>query len=85
MALQGLRYELAPSQDGLSATVTITRLDGTRASMELPTTEARIRAWLTLGQLIQKALPELSSEEREFLISGMTPAEWAEMFPPEDE
>ena len=28
------------------------------------------------GQLIQNAMPQLSSEEREFLMTGITPAEW---------
>jgi len=32
------------------------------------------------GMLIQNAMPQLSADEREFLMTGMTPAEWDEMF-----
>ena len=32
------------------------------------------------GMLIQVALPNLSPDDREFLISGMTPAEWDQLF-----
>ena len=37
------------------------------------------------GMLIQKALPELSAELREVLISHVCPKCWDTMFPPEDE
>jgi len=32
------------------------------------------------GAMMQDAFPFLSADEREFLISGTTPEEWAEMF-----
>ena len=32
------------------------------------------------GMLIQDAMPDLTAEEREFLISGSTPQDWEEMF-----
>jgi hypothetical protein len=32
------------------------------------------------GMLIQVALPYLNADEREFLISGVTPEEWNDMF-----
>ena len=32
------------------------------------------------GDLIQNSLPDLSEEEREFLISGTTPMEWEALF-----
>lgn len=37
------------------------------------------------GMLIQRALPELSVEQRELLISHTCPACWNEMFPPEED
>jgi hypothetical protein len=43
--------------------------------MELNVTQAQIDEWQG-GELIQNVMPHLSDEEREFLISGMTPAEW---------
>ena len=32
------------------------------------------------GEHVQKVFPEMSADDREFLISGNTPAEWEEMF-----
>ena len=36
------------------------------------------------GMLIQDALPELSVDDREFLISGISPEGWSEAFGEED-
>lgn len=41
--------------------------------------------WLHGGKLAQDAFPFLSHEEREFLISGITPDEWNEIFGSEDD
>lgn len=35
----------------------------------------RFQAWRN-GALVQRVFPELSSDEREFLINRLTPAEW---------
>lgn len=35
-------------------------------------------AWQA-GEHIQNAMPQLGPEEREFLLSGMTPEEWNQM------
>jgi hypothetical protein len=40
--------------------------------------------WMHGGKLAQEAFPFLSHEEREFLISGITPAEWHEIFDNKD-
>lgn len=37
------------------------------------------RCW-SQGSLIQNALPSLTPEQREFLLSGLTPAEWDDLF-----
>lgn len=34
---------------------------------------------------IQDILPSFSAEQREFLMTGITPAEWAKTFPPEED
>lgn len=41
---------------------------------------ASYQSWAD-GALIQDAFPTLSADEREFLLTGCTPEEWAEMFP----
>lgn len=33
---------------------------------------------------IQEALPNFTAEQREFLMTGITPAEWNKTFPPEE-
>jgi hypothetical protein len=44
------------------------------------------RAWgkWMVGMLAQDAFPFLAHEQREFLISGITPAEWHELFGNDD-
>ena len=37
------------------------------------------------GELIQNALPELSADQRELLISGTCPTCWDKMFPSDEE
>jgi len=59
-------------------------LTGKCHTMDLPITEAQVTAF-NAGVLAQDAFPELSAAEREFLISGITPEEWAEAFPPEED
>lgn len=40
-------------------------------------------AWQN-GALIQNAMPELTADEREFLLTGMTPEEWDATFGEEE-
>lgn len=54
-------------------------------SMELPMTPEQYARWQAGGQLIQNVLPQLSAEQREFLLTGYTPDDWKMLFPPEDE
>lgn len=44
-------------------------------TMTLALTEPQYSDWLG-GALIQNALPHLSADEREFLMTGITPEEW---------
>ena len=37
------------------------------------------------GALIQNAFDFLTPDEREFLMTGITPEEWDKMFPPEED
>jgi hypothetical protein len=47
--------------------------------------ELRLLAWRRGEKLIQEAFPELSSDAREFIKSGITPLEWAKYMGEEDE
>jgi len=55
------------------------RLTGKTSVMDLKITQAQLDAWVD-GELVQNAMPQLSAEEREFLMTGITPAEWNEAF-----
>ena len=54
-------------------------ISGKMNSMELPITEAQLMAHRN-GEYAQNVFPTLSVEEREFLISGITPKEWSDLF-----
>ena len=56
------------------------RISGKISSMDLNITSEQLDR-VNLGiELIQNIVPHLSSEEREFLITGITPDEWNELF-----
>jgi hypothetical protein len=54
-------------------------ISGKMNSMELPITEAQLKAHQN-GELVQNVFPTLSREEREFLVSGISPKEWNDLF-----
>ena len=54
-------------------------LSGLQSSMDLPVRQGHIEHWLG-GALIQDAMPHLDADQREFLMTGITPAEWSEAF-----
>ena len=50
-------------------------------TMELPITQEHLDIYETVGDmLIQDAFPNLNVEQREFLLSGITPQEWNDTF-----
>jgi hypothetical protein len=61
-------------------------ISGEQHTMDLPVTEAQM---FDLGNanrgLIQDILPDLTDEQREFILTGITPEEWAAAFPAGDE
>ena len=56
---------------------------GKSHEMEIDVSEKQITLWME-GALIQDVMPNLSPDEREFLMTGITPAEWNEMFAQSD-
>lgn len=54
-------------------------LTGKIHEREIPVTQKQLDAWHG-GMLIQDAMPNLSVDDREFLISGATPEEWERYF-----
>ena len=54
------------------------------SSMMIDVSYAQVVAWEDGGELIQNAMPNLTDNEREFLMTGITPEEWDDMFGPEE-
>jgi hypothetical protein len=50
-------------------------LSGVTRTMDLPITYEQLCLWRD-GMLIQRAMPNLSADECEFLMTGITPDEW---------
>jgi hypothetical protein len=46
---------------------------------DLPITEDQLKDWNN-GTVIQKAMPNLSCADREFIITGVTDEEWQKQF-----
>jgi hypothetical protein len=57
-------------------------LTGKYNKMELPVTVAEVLEWqISLKpKLIQDQFPQLSADQREFLLTGSTPEEWDAAF-----
>ena len=51
-------------------------ISGVERTLDLPVTQEQLDAW-TAGTLIQEAMPQLSADDREFVMTGVTPEEWA--------
>ena len=54
-------------------------LTGQTNVMDLDVTTEQIKQWQQ-GELIQNVMPHLSIDEREFLITGMLPDTWDNIF-----
>ena len=52
---------------------------GITRTRDLPVTPEQMADWEN-GALIQKAMPNLSADDREFVMMGITDDEWDNMF-----
>jgi len=52
-------------------------------AMDLDVTQDQIDAWNS-GMYIQDAMPQLNDEQREFMMTGITPEEWDATFGEEE-
>jgi hypothetical protein len=59
-------------------------ISGIERTLEINITEEQFEKYLKGDDLIQNLMPELSANEREFIISGVTPEEWDQEFENED-
>lgn len=49
--------------------------DGTTHTLDLNVTQEQLDRW-SKGGLVQNVFPHLSSDEREFLMTGIVPGDW---------
>jgi hypothetical protein len=54
-------------------------LTGDTNTMDIPVTQDQLDDW-TNGMLIQEAMPNLTAEHREFIMTGTTPEVWTKNF-----
>ena len=54
-------------------------LSGQIHEMDIDVTEEQLTAWKA-GTLIQNVMPTLTPDEREFIMTGITAAEWEDTF-----
>jgi len=66
-------------EDGTATVVRYSPFSGKWHKATLRMTRRNLAQWLD-GELIQDVFPNLATDEREFLITGITPAEWEEAF-----
>ena len=48
-------------------------------TMEINVTQDQINSWED-GELIKNAMPDLEPAEREFIVNGITPDDWFDIF-----
>jgi len=59
--------------------IAISAATGVKHAMPLAITETQVYDWVN-GASIQDAMPNLSTEGREFLMTGITQLEWESLF-----
>jgi hypothetical protein len=62
----------------------VSPLSGNLNKLEISVTMEQLNDWYG-GTLIQKAMPNLTADEREFIKTGITAQEWDETFSEEEE
>jgi hypothetical protein len=60
-------------------------LTGKTHTREINCLQAQLNLYASGKYLIQDIFPMLSDDDREFIKTGATPEEWAELFPEGDE
>jgi hypothetical protein len=71
--------------DGSALIIRYSRLTKTFSKIKVNLTEKQYDDWQLRRMLIQDAMPHLDKEEREFIMTGYTPADWRAIFPPEED
>lgn len=60
------------------------QVSGIERTRDIPVTEGQLKAWQNGGH-IQRVMSNLSEDDREFIMTGITQEEWDTMFPEEED
>lgn len=71
--------------DGIADVTVRSAFSGNYHTRRMALTSAQYTTWVGTGVHIQTALPHLSPEDREFLLTGATPEEWELAFGSDEE
>lgn len=58
-------------------------LTGITRTLDIPVTQLQLDRWES-GTLIQNAMPDLTADEREFIVTGIIAEEWDNAFGEEE-
>jgi hypothetical protein len=61
----------------------ISGMTGVEHTLEIDVEQEQLDAW-DAGLLIQEAMPQLDADDREFIMTGITPKEWDDTFGTDD-
>ena len=70
---------LGPKKEVSMKITRINPFTGEQVTLDIPVNQAQLDAWNS-GQLIQHAMPNISEDDREFILTGILPEQWEEMF-----
>ena len=70
---------LGPKKEAKMNITRINPFTGEQVTLDIPVNQAQLDAW-NQGKLIQHAMPNLSADEREFILTGILPEQWDAMF-----
>lgn len=59
-------------------------LSGIERTLDIPVTQEEFDKWNS-GMLIQEAMPNLSPDQREFILTGIVSEEWDSTFKEDDD
>ena len=57
-------------------------VSGITRTQDIPVKQEELDSWAN-GSVIQVAMPQLTADEREFIMTGITPEEWDREFDPD--
>jgi len=62
----------------------VSRISKETNTRRMKFSKQQLHAWANGEDLVQNCFPQLSPEDREFLMTGITPEEWDSMFGEEE-